>query len=557
MAVSANSVWEIRSTATAGNVNGGFFVTGASGVDYSQQNAAQYNLTGCTSAAADAIILNANAAADMVGNGAHVISGTNATPGWYEIISVVVGVSITLDRSWGTAAVALGVVNIGGALSLGSSDVAIFNTFSPGNLAYVKGGTNISYTLNGSLSFGTAGTSLAHIKFEGYASTRGDRPLGVTRPTFICAGAAFGLANFIDIRNIIFTGTGTSVVSAASGTKVIGCKMTNSSTSAGRAALLGNNNAFVFGNELISYRGFGFSSNNGGVMLYGNYIHDCDEGIHNFAAGNDSSYIGNLIESCVTAAIRYTNSATELSYINANTLYGSENKTGTGLLMAAGVVNVNFSNNIVYGFTTGVSHGAANSCYDDYNDYFNNTADVSNWTKGANDIATNPTFTSVAQVVVTTATTSNTGNTLVKAGATFQTSGVTAGRDCVYISSTSGTVGIYGIVSVDSETQLTLDLAPGNSAGNVSAQITTGRNFAVGANMKAMGYPGAFGGAYTTGYLDLGAAQRQGGISTDPGIANVKSGIAYVINDTSLVGTLVVTTAAQAPTVIGNKYSLS
>ena len=39
-------------------------------------------------------------------------------------------------------------------------------------------------------------------------------------------------------------------------------------------------------------------------------------------------------------------------------------------------------------------------------------------------------------------------------------------------------------------------------------QIVNGANFAVGTNLKAVGYPGIFPAAYTTGYQDIGAVQR-------------------------------------------------
>ena len=120
MAISASVVWEFESGATANMVNGGGFHTGASGTDYSQQAAAQYNLTTVTTAAANAICLSASADATMVGNIAHIISGTNFTAGWYEIISVVAGVSFTLDRTCTSAAGSLGIINIGGALNPGS-----------------------------------------------------------------------------------------------------------------------------------------------------------------------------------------------------------------------------------------------------------------------------------------------------------------------------------------------------------------------------------------------------------------------------------------------------
>jgi len=90
-------VWEIRSNGN--DNNGGGFKTGASGTDYSQQTSPQYALTSVTTAGAGATFLLASASADMVGNIAHVVSGTNFTAGFYEITSVSVGVSVTCDAN--------------------------------------------------------------------------------------------------------------------------------------------------------------------------------------------------------------------------------------------------------------------------------------------------------------------------------------------------------------------------------------------------------------------------------------------------------------------------
>jgi hypothetical protein len=87
-----------------------------------------------------------------------------------------------------------------------------------------------------------------------------------------------------------------------------------------------------------------------------------------------------------------------------------------------------------------------------------------------------------------------------------------AGRDYVYVVSGSGVIaGKYGIASVDSETQLTTDLAiAANGTGDKTWQITTGRNFAVGSAVRALGYPGSFPAGLSLGYLDIGAVQSQG-----------------------------------------------
>src|SRR6478736_2794783 len=118
MAIAAATVWEFRSTASANMIGGGGFNASNSAGntnDYSQQDTPQWLNLAVTSSAANAIMLTTSAATSMVGNIVRVISGTNATVSWYEIKSVVVGTSITVDRTWCTASVANGVVNIGGS----------------------------------------------------------------------------------------------------------------------------------------------------------------------------------------------------------------------------------------------------------------------------------------------------------------------------------------------------------------------------------------------------------------------------------------------------------
>src|SRR5687767_10192193 len=102
MALSNATVIEVRSTGAT--TNGGGFVTGASGVDYSQQDAAQYALSdGVTDGSA--VILTASAATDMIGNLVYVAGGSGTiTPAWYQITAASAGVSITVDRTTGLTA---------------------------------------------------------------------------------------------------------------------------------------------------------------------------------------------------------------------------------------------------------------------------------------------------------------------------------------------------------------------------------------------------------------------------------------------------------------------
>jgi hypothetical protein len=150
----------------------------------------------------------------------------------------------------------------------------------------------------------------------------------------------------------------------------------------------------------------------------------------------------------------------------------------------------------------------------DFNNFYNNTADVSNVTKGSSDIALNPSFTNVTQVTFSNGTTS--GSVLTSSGADF--SGVVDNSTYLYLKSGTGiTAGVYLITGHTADT-LTLHAAPGtNATADKVGQFTLGKNFAVGTNMKAVGPFGALPGAYSTNYNDIGAVQRQESSSSGGG----------------------------------------
>ena len=446
MAIAATIEWEARTTGTASNANSGGFKPGASGTDYSQQDAAQYNLTLVTTAGADAVLLSASAAAVMVGNLAHIISGTNFTAGWYEIISVSVGVSITLDRTCTTAAGAAGVVNIGGALSLGSADDAVFESMEAGNTMHIKAGT---YTMGGNVAMAKNGTEFASIILRGYNAARNDNPTGANRPTLAFGANTANFGNYVDFGHLIFTITAANGVEAGTGSITTNCKSTNSSVTAGRDAF-SITSAMLIDSEAISTNGQALTiDTTGNCKINGNYLHDSDYGVSIGAA--DGCVISfNIIDTIVTAGINAGSVSNDHVIMN-NSIYGAATPAGssTGINFAATTgIRTLVMNNIISGFVTGINSAAvvtANLFRN--NDLFNNTTNYTNVTAGTGSITTDPGFTD----------------------------------------------------------------APNG-------------NFAVGANMKAAAFPGAFPGALSTGYLDIGAVQRQepaggGGLLTNPGMS--------------------------------------
>ena len=126
MSLASGTIWEIRNVADyagAADTNGGGWVPGQSGTDYSFANinsdgSAKYALTnGVTNGTTT--IATVSASADMIGNIVYVQGGTGSVAAnWYQITGQSTGVSITVDRSTGLSAGTGVTLNIGGLLRL-------------------------------------------------------------------------------------------------------------------------------------------------------------------------------------------------------------------------------------------------------------------------------------------------------------------------------------------------------------------------------------------------------------------------------------------------------
>lgn len=171
-AISNATVFEVRPT-VGSDANGGGFVTGASGTDWSQQTSPQYSLTGLTTSGAAALVATTSASTDMVGNLIQITSGTNFTPGFYQILSVIAGVSITVDRNATTGVGAAGAGAIGGALAT----ITQANSVAVGsNTVWVKatGTYTVTTALVITLDSHNSGSNQLPYSIIGYTSTRGD-----------------------------------------------------------------------------------------------------------------------------------------------------------------------------------------------------------------------------------------------------------------------------------------------------------------------------------------------------------------------------------------------
>jgi hypothetical protein len=216
MAWSAGQTLEVRTTGVS--TNGGGFLPGASGTDWSQQNGTQSAVADGVAAGTTTLTsATANFGTDVVGNLIYVQGGTGAiTAGWYEIATRVNATTITVDRSTGLTAGTGVTLNIGGALdSIGTAGQAIASGTGASSITYIKSGTyNISSSTanvsGGRLSLASGGTIALPMHFIGYNTNRVEYNTD-TKPILKITTSAVtlithGANNYVHFENIEFDG---------------------------------------------------------------------------------------------------------------------------------------------------------------------------------------------------------------------------------------------------------------------------------------------------------------------------------------------------------------
>jgi hypothetical protein len=176
MALSLNSVFEVRG-ASGNDTNGGGFVTGAAGTDYSQQGAKNSGANdksvadGVTAGTTTVTSATANFGTTIVGNIIYIAGGTGSITGaWYQVTARASATSITVDRATGLTAGTGVTINIGGALATIQAALALMTV--TGQTTYVK--ADGTYSISTGLTVGAAGSITARTRVSGYTTTRGD-----------------------------------------------------------------------------------------------------------------------------------------------------------------------------------------------------------------------------------------------------------------------------------------------------------------------------------------------------------------------------------------------
>jgi hypothetical protein len=174
MAISAASVFEVRSAGA--DTNGGGFVTGIAGTDYSQQNAkntglANDNSTTDVVATGSTTITSAGAAFStlIIGNIIYLQGGTGSlAAGWYQVVTRTSATQVVLDRS--VAAGNTITMNIGGALASPGMAGGAAGGVS-GVTIYIKTGT---YVMTVSTANVSNGAMSGGFQVLGYNTSRTD-----------------------------------------------------------------------------------------------------------------------------------------------------------------------------------------------------------------------------------------------------------------------------------------------------------------------------------------------------------------------------------------------
>lgn len=479
----ANAVTGLFDTpnTAAGIATVGTPTAGTLGVDYSQGTTAIATATDYASVGSSVTLTSVSAGfrASFVGNVFHLTTtGTGAfgLVGWYELVTYVNTTTMTTDRTTNNGtALASGTGYCGGALDLnGAATVgtAFGSQTTAGQQIFQKGGATYTITANTSFA-GSGSTTVLPIMWRPFKTLRGDVCVGADRPIMSMGGTTFTiLANGVT-SNIIVTGTAASLLAMGNSSILVGSKVINTSTTADRVAVTMGTDTTVYNCEIISQFGTGISQGSQRGYLFANYIHDCKTGSIFSTFGQ--TIVGNIYEGNYSIDVSLSSSSASAELIANNTFYGAEAKLGTAINLAASAPTSHIFSNLIYGKVTGISQATtqSKSNFGAYNDFFNNTTDVSNYYKDSTDTAVNPSFTNISQVTSSTGSTS--GSVWTDANANYST--VTDSVDYAYVSAGTGkTVGKY-LITAHTSTTLTFNVAPGtNATADGVLSITIGHN---------------------------------------------------------------------------------
>lgn len=386
MALSANTAWEIRPT-NGNDTNGGGFVAGATGTDYSQQNAKNTvgNNISTTDAAANGTTTITSATASftsaIVGNIIFLSGGTGAiTAQWRQVTAFTNSTTITIDA---TIAASTGMtMNIGGALQTLSKASAIYVA---SNKIFFK--AEATQQISAGITFATgvnASNTAPPSRIIGYTTTRADAGRGTIQlitnsglTAITLSGIANYLENFVIDCNSLATSTG--ITASGSESAVINCKVMNFKTRGISCAQTGAKAISCEVTGGVAGATNAITLNSGATEAAWCWIHD------NACPGIQMNADGDAVISClITNNSGASSDGVQLNSIGGSvihcTIYGN-GSDGIHATSTGGFGNVNIRGNILAnnaGYGLNSSAGWAARPAFDGNAYFSNTSGTRN-----------------------------------------------------------------------------------------------------------------------------------------------------------------------------------
>jgi hypothetical protein len=381
MALSAQTAWEVRPT-NGSDTNGGGFVAGSTGTDWSTQNAAQYAKTDIVTNGTTTITsATSNWGTDVVGNIIYIAGGTGSLAGvWRQIVTRVSASNLTLDASTGLAASTGCTGNVGGALQ---TITAVLPTYVASNKIFVKAEATITTAASFTFAQGAVpGNATPLSRVIGYTNSRTDNGrVSITLSTNSALTALNDTSNGVSFENFnidcasLTTSTGIALgeYGQARNCKVANVKTAGISTNGQRIC--------VFGNEVTG----GITGATGGInalaqssQIVGNWVHDnvCPGIVCQINSGNVIAF--NLVTNNSGASSDGIQCAPYGNCVFGNTVYNSGRSGIRPFSGAFGGIGGFFRNNILEGNAAfGIDFTTAGWCASplyDGNAYYNNTS---------------------------------------------------------------------------------------------------------------------------------------------------------------------------------------
>lgn len=391
------TTFEVRPTAGA-DTSGGCFITGGSGTDFSQQNAAQVtfslgNLNRLNAAQNSTTVTSDGTPflSTMVDNCIQVTGGTNFITGFYRVVTFNSTSSIVVDRAPATAgAGSVGTGALGGALATVSAAIA---ANIGGMTVWAKASGSLTVTTTTTFSTNSVGNN--PVRITGYTTTRGDGG----RFTWTTATNSTNLATLngatgLWFQNIAFTNTAATrgIGIRQTGTEsnqvmVINCSFDGMSKAVSAAWTVESSDIrelVIQNSEVKNSTTLGIEAS-AFTMVYASYIHD-NTGIGlSFNANANGAQVGmivafSIIKSNTSTGLNnaYTGGNTGVAQLNVfNSDFVSNGADGIRSANASPngiqVYNSIFDSNTGFGISLLNSGNQPQTCIIVANGFFGNT----------------------------------------------------------------------------------------------------------------------------------------------------------------------------------------